>query len=112
MRDVPVADVGEPVPCRRCAPYRIYAGTATLSFQDGRYHVDDQTSAFSSSGHYTVDGDRVTLFNDLVCATLKVTYTWSISDGTLTLEPQQDPCAFDNLRGRYLTDYVWGPAPG
>lgn len=106
-REVSVDDVGEPVPCRRCAPYRIYVGGATIEFEEGRYHIDEEGSSFGSSGHYTVDGDEVTLFNDLVCPALEATYAWSLEDGTLVLDIANDPCAFDNLRGRYLTNYDW-----
>lgn len=107
-REVSLEDTGGvPAPCRRCPPYRIYPGGATLEFSEGRYHVADGESSFSSSGHYTVEGDGVTLFNDLVCPSLEVTYGWSVEDGVLSLDIPHDPCAFDNVRGRYLTTYDW-----
>ena len=61
----------------------------------------------ASSGHYRVDGDEVTLLNDLNCPALDVTYEWSVEDAALTLDIATDPCAFDNIRGRYLTRYEW-----
>ncbi len=106
-REVSADEVGETVPCRRCAPYRIYVGGATIEFEEGRFHIDEEGSSFGSSGHYTVDGDEVTLFNDLVCPAVDATYTWSVEDGALILDIPDDPCAFDNLRGRYLTSYGW-----
>lgn len=106
-REVSADEVGETVPCRRCAPYRIYVGGATIEFEEGRFHIGEEGSSFGSSGHYAVDGDEVTLFNDLVCPALEATYAWSLEDGTLVLDIANDPCAFDNLRGRYLTSYDW-----
>lgn len=109
-REVSLEDVPMPAPCRRCPPYRIYPGGATLEFSEGRFHIADEESVFGSSGHYRVDGDEVTLFNDLVCPALEVTYRWSVDGGVLSLDIPTDPCAFDNIRGRYLTTYEWPAA--
>ncbi|MPZ68827.1 MAG: hypothetical protein GEU71_04790 [Actinobacteria bacterium] len=106
-REVSFEEVPMAAPCRRCPPYRIYPGGATLEFTEGRFHIADEESVFGSSGHYRVDGDELTLFNDLVCPALEVTYEWTVEDGVLTLDIPHDPCAFDNLRGRYLTKYAW-----
>lgn len=107
VRDVPIADTGEPIPCRRCPPYKIYAGEARLRLERGRFYVDEDGSQFGSEGHFLVDGDTITLFNDPICPRERVTYGYSLDDGTLSFEFQRDPCAFQNLRGRYLTSYRW-----
>jgi hypothetical protein len=111
-RHAPVADVGAPVPCRRCPPYRIYAGTATLRMENGRYHVSQENSEWESLGHYRVDGAMIEFLNDPNCPALEVAYTWALDDGVLTFEIDQDPCAFDNLRGDYLTTYPWTDSGG
>jgi hypothetical protein len=107
VRRVPVADVAPPVPCRRCPPYRIYAGEARLRLERGRYYVDEDGSQFGSEGHFVVDGDEITLFNDPVCRDERVTYRYRLDDGALVFEPVRDPCAYQNLRGRYLATYSW-----
>ncbi|HVM35677.1 MAG TPA: hypothetical protein VM784_10070 [Actinomycetota bacterium] len=107
VRRVPVADVGRPVPCRRCPPYKIHAGEARLRLERGRYYVDEDGSQFGSEGHFVVDGDEITFFNDPVCQDERVTYRYALDDGALVFEPVRDPCAYQNLRGRYLTTYSW-----
>ena len=57
-----------PFPCRRCLPYARDPGVMTLIFFRGAYFVDHQMSSFHSTGHYEVDGDRLTLFNDPNCS--------------------------------------------
>lgn len=107
VRTVPVADVGRPVPCRRCPPYRIYAGDARLTLERGRYYIDEDGSQFGSEGHFVVADGAITLFNDPICPRERVTYRYSFDDGKLAFEARRDPCAFQNLRGKYLSGYRW-----
>lgn len=107
MREAPVADVGPPVPCRRCAPYRIYAGNAILRMENGRFYVSQENTEWESMGHYVVDGDTIEFLNDPNCPALKVAYEWVLDGGVLAFDIDRDPCAFDNLRGEYLTTYPW-----
>src|SRR5918996_520588 len=64
-RDYPAG--GDPIPCRRCAPYRLDSGESVLTLREGRFGVDHPASAFRSGGHYFVDGPRLILINDPNC---------------------------------------------
>ncbi len=116
VRDVSVeAAGGPPVPCRRCAPYRIYAGETELVLDSGRYHVAHEGRGnadygdFTASGHFVVDGDEVTLSNDSNCPSALGTYGWQLASEALVLELVRDDCAFGDLRARYLTLMPWAP---
>lgn len=102
-----VEDGSRPIPCRRCAPYRLDRGEATLRLEAGRFYVDQPGSDFSSLGHFVVDGDEITLFNDAECPETRGTYRWSLEGDTLSFEVVEDDCAFDLLRARYLTAEPW-----
>ena len=97
---------GPPVPCRRCAPYRIDAGVTTLVLRHGRYAVSHPRTRFRSSGHFLVSGETVVFFNDPNCTDDRGTYRWSLTGSSLSLRLVEDPCAF-GLRGRYLTAFAW-----
>jgi hypothetical protein len=100
----------EPIPCRRCAPYRLDRGPSTLELDAGRFRVDHQSNAFGSQGHYLVEGHELILFNDPECPTTRGVYRWELQGGTLTLEEVDDPCPFDLLRARYLMAAPWQAA--
>jgi hypothetical protein len=97
----------EPIPCRRCAPFRLDRGDSTLELREGRYYVIHELADFSTRGHYVVDGDRVELFNDPNCPETRGEYSWALDGDVLTLETIEDPCAFDLLRARYLSAAPW-----
>lgn len=101
----------EPILCRRCAPYRLDSGPATLTLREGRYRVEQQASAFTSGGHYIVDDDRLLLINDPNCPETRGVYRWDVGGGALSLEVIEDGCAFDLLRARYLSAAPWEAAP-
>jgi hypothetical protein len=100
-----------PFPCRRCLPYARDPGVMTLIFFQGAYFVDHQMSAFHSTGHYTVDGDRLILFNDPNCSRQRGTYTWQLEGGSLHLETLEDTCAYDGERATDLTTEDWTRIP-
>lgn len=97
----------EPIPCRRCAPYRLNSGTAVLTLREGRFRVDHPAWEFTSGGHYFVEGGRVVLVNDPNCPQTRGIYSWALEGGTLSLEVLEDDCAFDLLRARYLSAAPW-----
>ncbi|MDQ3964047.1 MAG: hypothetical protein M3277_09100 [Actinomycetota bacterium] len=111
-RSVSAAVAGESVKCRRCAPYRIEVGTTTLVLTKGRYFVTHEapgkpdSSQFASRGHFTVDGRRLTLFNDANCPAMRGMYEWRL-DGALRLEAVEDECPFSLLRARFLELTSW-----
>lgn len=120
-RSVTVEQIGqEPTYCRRCAPYRLDAGEYTLRFENGRYFVHLEPSAterkckkchlppdFASSGHFTIEGDEIVLFNDTNCSRMTGRYRWTVEDDTLTFEEVDDDCPYSELRPRFLTTYPW-----
>ena len=100
-----------PFPCRRCLPYARDPGVLTLIFFDGAYFVDHQMSGFHATGHYEVDGDGLTLFNDPNCSRVRGTYTWRMDGRSLRLEVVDDPCAFEGERATDLTSGAWTKIP-
>lgn len=112
VRTVPETIAGESVKCRRCAPYRIEAGTTTLVLTKGRYFVTHDapgkpdSSQFASRGHFTIEGNRITLFNDANCPAMRGVYKWKLN-GALRLAEFEDDCPFSQLRGRFLELTPW-----
>jgi hypothetical protein len=100
-----------PFPCRRCLPYGRDPGVLTLIFFDGAYFVDHQMSGFHATGHFEVDGDRLTLFNDPNCSRVRGTYTWQLEGASLSLKAVDDPCAFQGERATDLASDVWTRIP-
>lgn len=100
-----------PFPCVRCLPYARDPGVVTLIFFEGVYFVDHQMSGFHSVGHFEVDGDRLTLFNDPNCTRVRGTYTWQMDGRSLRLEAVDDPCAFEGERAIDLASAVWTKIP-
>ncbi len=103
---------GPSVPCRRCAPYRIETGTTILTLAEGRYRIEHHgpgpsSSQFRSSGHFSLDGDRITLFNDPECTRMEGVYTWEVSRQALTLTVVEDECPYSQLRQRFLQLTPW-----
>lgn len=102
---------GPPIKCARCAPYRLEAGEATLSLDEGRFFLvhdigTEAAQGFQSVGHYVVSGDEIVLFNDPNCIRTRGTYRWRLSGSRLLLTTVDDSC-FQGLRGEYLTAAPW-----
>lgn len=100
----------DPIPCRRCAPFRLDRGPSTLELTEGRFQIVHEGNAFRTQGHYLVDGERLILFNDPVCPKTRGVYRWLLEGGRLTLDEVDDPCPFDFLRARYLAAAPWEAA--
>jgi hypothetical protein len=100
-----------PFPCVRCLPYARDPGVITLIFFHGAYFVDHQMSGFHATGHYEVDGNRLTLFNDPNCSRVRGTYTWQLDGRSLRLEAIHDPCAFEGERATDLASDAWTKIP-
>lgn len=100
-----------PFPCVRCLPYARDPGVMTLIFFDGAYFVHHQMSGFHATGHYEVDGNRLTLFNDANCSRVRGTYTWEIHGGSLRLDALDDTCAFEGERAVDLATDAWTRIP-
>ena len=96
-----------PIPCQRCAPYRLDRGLSTLELAKGRFEIFHKGNGFRTSGHYLVEDDRLILLNDPVCPETRGVYRWSLQGPLLTLDELEDPCPFDALRARYLSVAPW-----
>lgn len=112
MRTLTLADVGGPrvgLPyrCLRCPPFRIDAGVSTLILHQGAYYLNHQLSTFRTMGSYVVDGDRITLFNDVNCPQTPGVYTWTRRGRAFTLRVVEDDCPFDGERADDLTLTSW-----
>ena len=99
-------------PCRRCPPYRLEVAESTLTLDQGVFLIENEVDEakaidWRSIGHYTVEGDTITFFNDPNCPDTRGSYRWQLLGGTLTLEVVEDECAFGGLRWRYLTAAPW-----
>ncbi len=106
---------GTPVPCKRCAAYRLEGGVWSLYLDKGVFKVFHQDTDFEAVGSFVVSGDRITFFNDPYCEEdLKMvgTYTWVIdANGALHLQVVgNDPCSIGQ-RMRNLTSDAWTKTP-
>ena len=94
--------------CRRCPPYRMERGeTNVLMLTDGVFRVVHRPGEFRSVGHFEVEGDAITLWNDPNCPQARGTYTWRLDGDTLHFEVVEEGCSFGGLRTRYLTATSW-----
>jgi hypothetical protein len=111
LEDLGGATHALPFPCRRCLPYARDPGVLTLIFFEGAYFVEHQMSGFHATGHYSVDGNRLTLFNDPNCSRVRGIYTWRLDGTSLRLNAVDDPCAFEGERATDLASDVWTRIP-
>jgi len=96
-----------PFRCLRCPPYFPNAGVSTLAMSRGNYWVNHQLSGFRALGMYTVEGDRVTFFNDPWCPQEHGTYRWSLKDEELLLDPISSTCPYEKARTDDFTTGRW-----
>lgn len=101
------AELGLPIRCFRCIPFRVDAGVSILILFEGSYYLHHHLSGFRTMGHYFVSGNRVELVNDANCPQTRGTYTWSMKDGRLGFDVLDDPCPFDDLRAGDLQAGPW-----
>lgn len=96
-----------PFRCLRCPPYFPNAGVSTLAMSRGNYWVNHQLSGFRALGMYTVDGNRVTFFNDPWCPQDHGTYRWSLKGDELLLDPVSSTCPYEKARTDDFTTGQW-----
>jgi hypothetical protein len=92
--------------CRRCPDYLPAGGLWKINFDKGVYHIYYPTINWRSIGSYTIEGDRIYLFNDPYCQFETGIYKWKLDAGKLTFSEAQDECSF-NLRKANLTKQAW-----
>jgi hypothetical protein len=92
--------------CVRCPPFPADRGISTLTFDRGRYEILHEEPTYRSSGHFVVEGETLTVFNDPECASERGTYGIQREGAELRLELIDDPCGFGR-RGNDLTALSW-----
>jgi len=92
--------------CRRCPDYLPAGGIWRLNLDKGVFRIYYTVTAWRSLGSFTIDGDRLYLFNDPYCQYETGEYIWRLEDGQLTLSEVDDPCSID-LRALNLTSQSW-----
>ena len=100
---------GTPVPCKRCAGYRLEGGAWSLYLSNGVFKVFQQDTDFEAVGSFAVSNNRVTFFNDPYCEedlTMIGNYTWQKNGDTLNIQVVHDPCSI-GLRAKNLTSTTW-----
>jgi hypothetical protein len=109
MRILTLDDVGGLLPfrCLRCPPYFPNAGVSTIAMSKGNYWINHQLSDFRALGMYTVDGNRITFFNDPWCPQDHGTYRWTVGDEQLSFEPISGTCPYEKARTDDLTTGQW-----
>lgn len=100
---------GTPVPCKRCAGYRLEGGAWSLYLNNGVFKVFQQDTDFEAVGSFAVSNNHVSFFNDPYCEedlTMVGNYSWQKNGDTLILQVIDDPCSI-RLRAKNLTATAW-----
>lgn len=94
------------VHCLRCPDYMMEGGLWKLQLDHGVFRIYYAGTGWRSLGSYTLDGDRIHLFNDPNCTDAVGTYTWKLEGGALVLGAVEDSCG-QGLRSANLQDRPW-----
>jgi hypothetical protein len=92
--------------CYRCADYRPTGGIWRIQFDKGVMRIYYEVTDWKSIASFTVDRNRLRIFNDPFCPQDVGEYEWNIEDGLLSLAAVEDGCAFD-LRRKNLVKQTW-----
>jgi len=94
------------VPCRRCPDYAPEGGIWKIQFDKGVFRIIHLSSGWKSIASFTLEGDRLLLFNDPVCHETTGTYAWKADEGQIVFRAIEDECAI-RLRAMNLTQQPW-----
>jgi hypothetical protein len=92
--------------CLRCADYRPTGGIWRLLLDQGVLRLVYDVTRWKTLASYTVESDRLRIFNDPMCPYDQGTYQWEKNDSGVELKAIDDDCAF-GLRARNLATGVW-----
>lgn len=92
--------------CARCADFMLAGGNWRLMLHQGIMRMYYEVSGFSTVSSYSVEGDRIELFNDPHCPYEVGEYAWKYEGRALVLTEVQDTCAI-HLRAENLTHQPW-----
>ena len=95
-----------PVPCRRCPDYAPEGGRWWLNLDRGIFRIFHESTGWKSLGSFTVEGDRLLLFNDPCCHEMTGIYTWRLKENQLILEMVDDECAI-RMRAENVKRQPW-----
>jgi hypothetical protein len=95
-----------PVPCRRCPDYAPEGGIWKLQLSQGVFRIFHEFTGWRSIGSFTVEENRVHLFNDPTCIEVTGTYAWTLKAGRLSWVVDQDECAI-GMRAKNLMQQPW-----
>jgi hypothetical protein len=94
------------VPCRRCPDYVPEGGIWKIQFDKGVFRIIHLSSGWKSIASFTLEGDRLFLFNDPVCHEITGSYAWKAEGGQIVFRAIEDECAI-RLRAMNLTKQPW-----
>jgi hypothetical protein len=92
--------------CARCADFMLAGGNWRLMLHQGTMRMYYEVTGFSTVASYSIDGNRLDLFNDPHCPYEIGQYTWSLENRSLRFSEVQDSCAI-HLRAENLTHQPW-----
>jgi hypothetical protein len=92
--------------CMRCEDFIPAGGVWKLSLEKSIYRIYYDVTEWCSLGSYSLDGNRIKLFNDPHCRNVVGEYEWQQTEGGLTFKVVQDECAI-GLRAANLTKQAW-----
>ena len=92
--------------CLRCADYRPAGGLWRLQFERGVMRILYEVTQWRSLASYTIEGNRLFVFNDPNCPYEVGEYTWTLSEAELVLHAVDDSCSFE-LRSQTLAGQPW-----
>ena len=94
------------VPCRRCPDYAPEGGVWKIQFDKGVFRIIHLSSGWKSIASFSLEGDRLSLFNDPVCHETTGMYNWKAEGGQIVFTVIEDECAI-RLRAMNLTKQPW-----
>ena len=94
------------MPCRRCPDYAPEGGIWKIQFDKGVFRIIHLSSGWKSIASFTLEGDRLLLFNDPVCHETTGIYAWKAAEGQIVFTAIEDECAI-RLRAINLTQQPW-----
>jgi hypothetical protein len=92
--------------CRRCPDWKPEGGVWKVFMAQGVFRIVHASTGWKSIASFTVDQDKLYLFNDPYCTDDVGIYAWAIKNRTLNLSVIQDDCSM-KLRGANLGEYPW-----
>ena len=92
--------------CYRCADYRPMGGIWRMQFDQGVMRIFYEVTNWKSIASFTVEGNRLQIFNDPFCPQDVGEYEWSLDGSELTFVAIEDGCAFD-LRKENMVKQTW-----